>query len=440
MKNSAMITIAGAGLAGCEAAVSLARAGIEVELLEMKPVSYSPAHQLPGPAELVCSNSLKSDSIETAHGLLKDEMRHLGSVMLEAATEAQVPAGSALAVDRAKFSQAVSQILARFPNIHYREGVEVSALPAGEVIVATGPLTSEGLVAELQSRLGGGADLYFYDALAPIVDTESIDHDQVFAGSRWGKGGGDGDYLNCPLSEQEYRDFVAALKNAPTTALHDFENVRYFEGCLPIEVLAARGDETLAFGPMRPVGLTEEKDRPYAVVQLRCENKAKTAYNLVGFQTKLTQAGQREVIRMIPGLAQVQFLRYGAIHRNLYVNGPQVLTDSFQLRGEPRVRLSGQIVGVEGYMESAAMGILVGWFVSRLRADLPVPPPPPDTALGALYAHVRGQPPQDPYEPMNIHFGLLPPIRQRGRRARRQAAVQKAQQSLQTWLKTWKSA
>jgi methylenetetrahydrofolate--tRNA-(uracil-5-)-methyltransferase len=421
-------------LAGCEAAIRLARSGIDVELLEMKPAEFSPAHRLDGPAELVCSNSLKSDSPDTAHGLLKAEMRKLGSVTLRAADEARVPAGSALAVDRTLFSEAVRKRIEDHERIRYRQGVSVADLPPGDVIVATGPLTTDALARNLAERMGGEQDLYFYDALAPIIEADSVDEKKVFGASRWGKGEPD-DYLNCPLNQAEYQRFLTALRNAPCTPLRDFEDTQYFEGCLPIEVLAQRGDDTLAFGPMRPVGLRFEGKTPYAVVQLRCENREKTAYNLVGFQTKLTQSGQRDVFRLIPGLENVKFLRYGAIHRNLYVNAPRVLNPGFGLVAEPRVRLSGQIVGVEGYMESAAMGILAGLFVAAERTSRSLLPPPPETALGALYAHVRGEEAKSRYEPMNIHFGLLPPVRRSGRKQRRLAAVERAGLALERWLR-----
>ncbi len=426
------VTVVGAGLAGCEAAAAMARAGVRVRLMEQKPSRYSPAHSLPGPAELVCSNSLKSESEETAHGLLKAELRELGSVVLTAADRSRVPAGSALAVDRARFSAAVAELLAAEANVTYLEGEAVDAPPPGEVILATGPLTSQGLADWLAARTGDGKDLYFYDALAPIVATDSLDHDVVYPASRWGKGGAD--YLNCPMSEQDYTAFVAALRQAERTPLHEFEQARYFEGCLPVEVLAERGDDVLAFGPMRPVGLERDGQRPHAVVQLRPENTARTAYNLVGFQTKMTHAAQARVFRMIPGLERAEFLRYGAVHRNLYVDAPAVLGEGLKLNGEPRVRLAGQITGVEGYVESAAVGLLVGLMVAAERTGAVLPLPPADTAIGALLAHVRGQTGAAAFEPMNIHFGLLPPQRARGRRNRRLAAVRQARQSFAAWL------
>jgi len=423
--------VLGAGLAGCEAAVQLARAGLEVDLLEMKPAVFSPAHRLAGPAELVCSNSLKSDAPDTAHGLLKRELRDLGSVVMQAADQTRVPAGTALAVDRQAFSDAMRAILAAHPRIHFQEGSKVDDFPPGEVILATGPLTSEPLAARLMA-LVGEEDLYFYDALAPIVEADSIDRQRVFAASRWGKG--EPDYLNCPLNREEYGRLVAALLEAPRTPLREFEKAHYFESCLPVEVLAERGEDTLAFGPLRPVGLEVDGRRPYAVVQLRPENREKSAYNLVGFQTKLTQAAQAEVFRLIPGLEQARFLRYGAVHRNLYIDAPRVLNPRFGLTAEPRIRLAGQITGVEGYLESAAMGLLAG---RQLAADLGGPAflaPPADTALGALCAHLRGAGLQKRYEPMNIHFGLLPQAGGRGRRQKREKAIERARRAFAAWL------
>lgn len=427
----APVTVVGAGLAGCEAAVQLARHGVPVTLLEMKPARYSPAHALDGPAELVCSNSLKSDVPQTAHGLLKTEMRRLGSVVLQAADRTRVPAGTALAVDRREFSRVMEGILAGHKVIRYERGVEVEDLPAGDVIVATGPLTGEKLAAVLLQHTGD-RDLYFYDALAPIIEADSIDTSRVFAGSRWGRGGRD-DYLNCPLTREEYLAFVGALCAAPRTALRDFERACYFEGCLPVEVLAERGEMTLAHGPMRPVGLGEPGQRPFAVVQLRAENAARSAFNLVGFQTKLTQAAQRKVFRMIPGLEQAAFLRYGAVHRNMYLHAPQTLDGRFALRSAPGVRLAGQLVGVEGYVESAAIGLLVGLLVARQRAGRSLALPPAETALGALCRHVGGGGPGR-YEPMNIHFGLLPETGLKGKRRKREEAVRRAGAALTAWM------
>ena len=434
MNDDAPVVVVGAGLAGCEAAVQLARRGVSVRLLEMKPRMYSPAHSLPGPAELVCSNSLKSDSEDSAHGLLKREMRRLGSVILEAAEKTRVPAGSALAVDRNKFTEATSAILGRHKEITFEAGVEVDEIPAGRVILATGPLTTGPLAAALKKMLQSQEDLFFYDALAPIIDAESIDNSKVFRASRWGKGE---DYLNCPLAEDEYKEFLKALRAAPRAGLRGFEDQRYFEGCLPVEVLAERGEDTLAFGPMRPVGLVHRGSRPHAVVQLRAENRENTAYNMVGFQTKLTQAGQREVFRLIPGLENAEFLRYGAVHRNMYINAPLELNATLGLRSDPRVRLAGQIVGVEGYVESAAMGLLAGLMTARELRGEALEPPPAETCLGALCRHVRGESGREGFEPMNIHFGLLPDTGLRGRAKRREAAAKRARAALEEWMQRW---
>ncbi len=427
------VTIVGAGLAGCEAAIQLAIAGVPVDLYEMKPKVFSPAHCMEGPAELVCSNSLKSDSPDTAHGLLKSELRALGSAVMRAAHETRVPAGSALAVDRNAFSMKMKMLLAGHSLIRYYSGVEVESIPGGDVIIATGPLTSQSLTIALQQTVGD-QDLHFYDALAPIIDAESIEFDKIFEGSRWGKGD-PSDYLNCPLSKEEYLQLVLSLRNAEKTPLHGFEKVSYFEGCLPIEVMAERGDDVLAFGPLRPVGLECQGKRPYAVVQLRSENRQRTAFNMVGFQTKLTHSAQKEVFRKIPGLNRVRFLRFGAVHRNMYINAPDVLTDDLALKNFPNVRLAGQITGVEGYVESAAMGLLVGLMVAKRRMGKNFVPPPGDTAMGALYRHIRQSTPRKKYEPMNIHFGLLPQVKAKGKKARRQAALERARSSMLTWLR-----
>ncbi|MBN2498808.1 MAG: methylenetetrahydrofolate--tRNA-(uracil(54)-C(5))-methyltransferase (FADH(2)-oxidizing) TrmFO [Deltaproteobacteria bacterium] len=425
------VFVVGAGLAGCEAARKLARFGLRPVLLEMKPQTYSPAHVLPGPAELVCSNSLKSDDPATAHGLLKQELRQLGSILLEAADRARVPAGSALAVDRRELCDAVAELLER-DGVELRAGQRVESPPDGDVILATGPLTDPALAGWIARAIGTKSAMFFYDALAPIVEASSIDRSLAFFGSRWGKGGED-DYLNCPMDRPTYRRFVEALRAAPTTPLHDFEDPDYYEGCLPVEVMAERGEDALAFGPMRPVGLSAAGERHWAVVQLRAENKDRTAYNLVGFQTKLTQPAQRTVFRMIPALRKARFLRYGAVHRNFYVESPHVLDDHFALKGESRVRLAGQITGVEGYVESAAMGLWVGALLACERLGLEMAPPPRDFALGALWAHVRGQCGAAVFEPMNIHFGLLPPADGKGRIQRRARAIDRARSAFAAW-------
>jgi len=431
MDEAQRITVVGAGLAGCEAALCLARRGLAVDLVEMKPARFSPAHRLPGPAELVCSNSLKSDDPDTAHGLLKQELRRLGSGLLAAAERARVPAGTALAVDRERLCQEMLALLGREPRIRFRPGEYLESVPPGPVILATGPLT-DGALARFLREQGGAEPLHFYDALAPIVSADSLDTEAIFAGSRWGRGGDD-EYLNCPLDEAQYRQFVEALLAEEPAGRHPFEDARFFEGCLPIEEMARRGPDTLAFGPMRPVGLARGGRRPFAVVQLRAENLARTAFNLVGFQTKLTPAGQRRVFRLIPGLARAEFLRYGAMHRNLYVEAPRWLDERLGLRSCPRVRLAGQITGVEGYVESAAVGWLVGHMLAGEFQGRPTPAPPPETALGALYAHLRARLGAPRFEPMNIHFGLLPPAPGTRRETRRAAVLQRAREALERW-------
>ncbi len=435
--TAAPITVVGAGLAGCEAAVQLARRGIDVRLCEMKPAAFSPAHRLPGPAELVCSNSLKSDDPLSAHGLLKTELRRLGSVILSAADRSRVPAGSALAVDRHEFSELIASNLHEYPSLEYCPGVVVERLPEGTTVITTGPLTPEPLVTELLQATGAAEAGYFYDALAPIVEGSSIDMTTVFAADRWSESG-TANYLNCPLTREQYQRFLQALRTAPRTPLHPFEHPRYFEGCLPIEVMAERGDDTLAFGPMRPVGLATPGRRPYAVVQLRPENRARSAFNLVGFQTKLTQGAQVEVFRMIPGLEQAVFLRYGAIHRNFYLNAPAVLDDTLAVRTCSRIRVAGQISGVEGYIESAAIGLLTGLMLAGALIGKAAEPPPRDTALGSLYAHLRGRTGAVSFEPMNIHFGLLPEAppqpQHRSRAERRRAVIRRAHEAFEPWI------
>lgn len=421
------VVVVGAGLAGCEAAHALARLGLEVEMLEMKPERFSPAHHLPGPAELVCSNSLKSDDPATAQGLLKRELRALGSIILQAAERARVPAGSALAVDREQLSREVSELLAGLDGLRMLPGRVVEEPPPGEVILATGPLTDPALAGWLQRQVGDAGRLFFYDALAPIVDAESIDYRKLFRGSRYGKG--QADYLNCPLDREAYRILVKAMLEAPKAPVHDFEPDHFFEGCLPVEEMARRGEDTLAFGPLRPVGFDREA---YAVVQLRAENREGTAYNLVGFQTRLTQAAQLRVFRLIPGLEQARFLRYGAMHRNLYVDAPRVLDDRLGLKGLPRVHLCGQMIGVEGYMESAALGLLCGLLVGALLQGRELAPPPDTCALGALYRHVRRES-RGAFEPMNVNFGLLPAAAGASRTGRREALLERARKDFDAW-------
>jgi methylenetetrahydrofolate--tRNA-(uracil-5-)-methyltransferase len=425
------VTVIGGGLAGCEAAWQLARRGVAVTLVERKPVEMSPAHSTPLLAEIVCSNSLKSDDAESPAGLLKQELRRAGSLILECADETRVPAGEALAVDRHAFARLVTTRIALERGIRL-ERHTIDEFPEGPVIVATGPLTGDALARRLSRTLGEA--LYFYDAIAPIVDAETIDFGRTFRASRYGKG--QGEYLNCPLSHDEYQALVAELRAARQVVPHAFEEERYFEGCLPIEVMAARGPDTLRYGPMRPVGLRGAGESPWAVVQLRPEDREGTAYNLVGFQTRLAYPEQKRILRIIPALHRAEFLRLGSIHRNTYVDSPRRLGPELELRALPDVRLAGLLVGVEGYVECAAMGLLCALFLAGRLRDAPIAPPPPTTALGALHHHVtrmRGE--GEAFQPANIHFGMLPPVRDRaGRDERRRLQLERARRDLGPWL------
>ena len=431
------VTVIGGGLAGCEAAWQLARRGVRVRLYEMKPARFSPAHRSPDLAELVCSNSLKAMGLAQASGLLQEELRCLGSLVLGAALVHRVPAGQALAVDRERFAQEVTRRLEAEPLVEIvRE--EVKRVPRdGLVIVATGPLTSDALAEDLRTLTGAEA-LYFYDAMAPIVEGDSIDRTVAFPASRYGKGGDD--YLNCPMTEEEFERFYRALVGARTVPTRDFEEERVFQACQPIETLAARGPKTLLFGPMKPVGLVDPRTgkRPYAVVQLRREDAAGERWNLVGFQTKLAYPEQERVFRLIPGLENARFHRLGSLHRNTYVDGPRLLDRYLRLRRHPWIQLAGQITGVEGYLESAAMGLWAGLNLAlRLEGRTP-DPPPPETALGALVEHVAASP-RRPFEPMNINFGLLPPLerRVRDKRKMREAKAARALEALEAWRARW---
>ena len=398
----------GGGLAGCEAAWALAERGIAVTLHEMRPVRGTPAHQTDALAELVCSNSFKSVETVNAHGLLKAEMRLLGSINLQAAEVARVPGGAALAVDRAAFAREIHQRVAGHPNITLVRG-EVMSLESPAVI-ATGPLTSDALSAAIVSRLGGQA-LAFWDAIAPIISTESLDQRVLFSASRYGKGGGD-DYLNAPFTEAEYDAFVAALKAGDQYAPnHEFDQIQYFEGCLPVEEMAARGRDVLRFGPMKPVGLPDPKTgRPaFAVVQLRQEDQAGQMWNLVGFQTRLRKGDQQKVFRMVPGLGNAEFLRYGSIHRNAYLNAPATLSPHLSARNDPALMFAGQLTGVEGYTESSATGLLAGINLARILTGREPLVPPPTTMLGALYRYLREADPGH-FQPMNANFGLIDPL------------------------------
>jgi methylenetetrahydrofolate--tRNA-(uracil-5-)-methyltransferase len=431
-----VVTIVGGGLAGCEAAWQAAGLGGTVRLFEMRPVTRTPAHRTDRLAELVCSNSLKSESLEDAGGLLKTEMRGLGSLILACAEAHRVPAGSALAVDREAFAAAVTEAIAGHPRIQVIRA-EAPELPGDRpLVVATGPLTSDRLTTDLTARFAAFLGtrracpepaewaalhpktpaqqlLYFYDAISPIVSADSIDSNVAFAASRYGKGGAD--YLNCPLTREEYLRFRDALLKGERYPLHEFEEPRYFEGCLPIEELAERGEEALRFGPMRPVGLKDPRTgrRPYAVVQLRQENRGPdgrpTMYNLVGFQTRLRRGPQQEAVRLIPGLHQTEILRYGSVHRNSFIMAPLLLTETLQFRGDAGILFAGQLTGVEGYLESAATGLLAGLNAARLAQGEDPLCPPPTTMLGGLLRYITRANPKT-FQPINANFGLLPAL------------------------------
>ncbi len=428
-----LIQIIGGGLAGCEAAWQAASEGAQVVLFEMKPLRFSPAHQLSQLAELVCSNSLRGAGMNNAVGCLKEELRRCGALFMQAADATAVPAGGALAVDREAFSDYITEKITTHPNIELRRE-EISHIPeGGTVIVASGPLTSEALSQDI-ARLTGAEHLYFYDAIAPIIEADSIDFDKAWRASRYGKGGDD--YVNCPLSKEEYFAFVAALKAADKVPARDFEKMIHFEGCMPIEEMAERGELTLAFGPMKPVGLPDPRTgrEPFAVVQLRQDDKHATLYNMVGFQTKLTYPEQRRIFSTIGGLEQARFARLGSVHRNTFINAPNCLTRTLQLKTDPRIFFAGQISGVEGYVESAAMGFLAGLFAPRwLRGDT-IPLPPAVTALGALIAHLADSSPEG-FQPMNVNYGLFPPLegRKMKRADRRLGMAERALQELPSW-------
>jgi methylenetetrahydrofolate--tRNA-(uracil-5-)-methyltransferase len=409
------IKIIGAGLAGCEAAWQCAQRGISVELYEMRPVKSTAAHQTDKFAELVCSNSLKSESENTAPWLLKEEMRRAGSLLLELARETQVPAGHALAVDRESFAARVTEVISREPRIRVvREEVTHIDEADGFTIVASGPLTSDALSREI-ARLSGNDDLYFYDSISPIVEADSIDMSLVYLAARYGKG--DADYINCPFTPEEYDRFYDALLAAQSVEGHEWEKLNYFESCLPIEEIARRGRDTLRFGPMKPVGLADPKTGriPYAVVQLRQENLRADSYNLVGFQNHLKYGEQARVLRLIPGLENARFLRYGQIHRNTYINAPALLAETLNLKRHPNVFFAGQISGVEGYTESIAMGILVGIHVARLSQGLAAVAPPRASALGSLVNYICHAEAKN-FQPANITFDLLPQLDEATRR------------------------
>lgn len=429
------VTIIGGGLAGCEAAWQLLRRGHAVHLHEMKPQKFSPAHNMESLAELVCSNSLKSNSLDNAPGLLKEEMRRLHSLIIMAADETAVAAGSALAVDRVLFARNVEDRLTSQKNFTLSRS-EVTAIPQDSLtIIATGPLTSEAMAQEI-SRLVKSAYLYFYDAIAPIIEADSINRDKVFWASRYDKG--TPDYLNCPLNREEYETFLKALLAGEKVVARDFEKTRHFESCLPVEVLAARGEKSLAFGPMKPVGLIDPSTgiKPYAVVQLRKENASGTLFNMVGFQTKLTWPEQRRIFRLIPGLENAQFARYGSIHRNTFINSPSLLTPSLQLKNHEKIFFAGQITGVEGYTESAAMGLLAGLNAAFIMEEKILQPPPAHTALGALVHYISCPEPSANFQPMNINFGLLnsAPAKKMKKKERNTLMVKRALEALNDWI------
>ena len=430
------VTIIGAGLAGCEAALWLAGAGVQVDLYEQKPVRFSPAHKSEGFAELVCSNSLKAERPDSASGLLKLEMRALGSHLLPAADTARVAAGGALAVDRDQFSREVTRLVESHPNITVHRQ-EVTALDeSAPVLVASGPLT-EGPLAAAIAALTGDRRLSFYDAVAPIVTAESLDCEKVFAASRYGRG--EADYLNCPFNKEEYEAFHAALVAAERAPLHDFDGgLTVYEGCMPIEVMAARGADTIRFGPLRPVGLRDPRTghRPWANVQLRAENAARTLYNLVGFQTNLKWGEQKRVFSMIPGLEHAEFVRYGVMHRNTFLDSPQVLTEQQFLKDHPNVFFAGQITGFEGYMESAASGLLAARQILARLQGRTLPPPPAETMCGALLRYITT--PNKDFQPMGANMGILPRTPDidaiRDKRERYAALSQAAQRAMNEWV------
>ncbi len=434
--STSNIDIIGGGLAGCEAAWQAAGKGCRVTLHEMKPYKFSPAHVSPSLAELVCSNSLRSDDTFSAVGLLKEEMRQLGSLIIEAAHETKVPAGKALAVDREKFAAFITRRLEAHPaiTINHEEVTELPPITSSPVILATGPLTS-GSMAKSLAGLTGSEHLAFYDAIAPILTAESLDMNIVYQASRYDDG--PGDYLNCPMDREDYLTFINALREADKVPLKEFEKQKYFEGCLPIEVMMARGEDTLRFGPMKPVGLPDPRTGkdPYAVAQLRKENLESTTYNMVGFQTKLTYPAQREVFRLIPGMERVEFTRLGSIHRNTFVCGPEVLLPTLQTQKRPDLLLAGQLTGVEGYVESTAMGLMAGLNASMLAKGTDPLVPPPETALGAMISHLTTTESKR-FQPSNINFGLFPPIGKKMlKKMRGQYRAEKSLQSLANWRK-----
>ena len=442
---SSSFAVVGAGLAGCECALQLARAGHAVTLFEQKPLFRSPAHVSDLCAELVCSNSLRSDERTSGVGLLKAEMRVLGSVFLSTADACRVPAGKALAVDREAFARAMTGAVEAHPGISVRharieslDDPELARHGGAGIVIAAGPLASDGLSAALGAVIGREY-CYFYDAIAPIVWTHSLDRSVVFRASRYGaengEAEGEGDYLNCPMSREEYETFFAALCAGRVMETRDFEREVHFEGCMPLEALARRGPRTLTFGPLKPVGFVDPRTgrRPWAVLQLRAENANAETCNLVGCQTKLLQAEQERIFRLVPGMENAEFARYGSMHRNTYVNAPEALTPELELKNRPGVFLAGQISGVGGYVESAASGLWLGLFLAARAGGRSLPMPPPETALGALLGHLRR--PEKRFQPSNVHFGLMPELEEHARKKERKALyAARAEAAFARWL------
>ena len=429
------ITVIGAGLAGVEAANQITKFGIRATLYEMRPGRKTAAHRTSGLAELVCSNSLKSSSMENASGILKEEMKFLGSLVIEAAEASRVPAGKALAVDREIFSDYITRKIQDNPLIDLKREEVTKISEDGIVIVATGPLTSDELCAEISS-LTESEYLYFYDAISPIIDADTIDRSKIFRGSRYERGDSEeGDYLNCPLSEEQYYELVDGLILGEKVETREFEKAIYFQSCMPVEVMCERGRDTLRFGPLKPVGLVNPRtgETPFAVLQLRTENSEETMYNMVGFQTKLRYPQQRAVFRKIPGLEGAEFLRYGSVHRNTYIDSPSLLHKDLSLRSRPNVFFAGQITGVEGYVESAATGIVCGINASRKALGLPPVPVPRETSMGSLLEYIS-TPGKTGFQPMNINFGLFPRVEGRmGKGKKREIIAQRAMESIRTY-------
>ena len=431
------VQVIGAGLAGCEAAYRLAQDGIQVDLFEMKPEKYTPAHHYSGFAELVCSNSLKASRLGSAAGLLKHEMKRLGSLIIPCAEACSVAAGGALAVDRVRFSDLVTTKITEHPNITVHPGEVVKIPEEGYVVVATGPLTSDGLAEEIQRICGGAGYLSFYDAAAPIVTAESVDMDRAFLASRYDRG--DADYINCPMNREEYELFYRELVNAEAVALKSFERTgpSVYEGCMPVEIMAKRGEDTLRFGPLKPVGLRDPRTghRPWANLQLRKENESGSIYNLVGFQTNLKFGEQKRVFGLIPALKNAEYVRYGVMHRNTFLDSPRLLDSHFRLKRDPRIYFAGQITGVEGYIESAASGLYVGFSLSRLLRGEPEITLPADTMIGALSGYISDETVAS-FQPMGCNMGILPPLSERIREKQERylAVAERAMSSLEQTL------